>query len=121
MGLLMRHLRLPPMLNQAMMMAMCVLLLLWHLDIDMEGLMWHTAVTTAVAGLVAVALLVVGLARLVLMVVGLVLMVLMQTVEAALVGVVLMQTVEAVLMVVVENMGCNSCISSVVSDANSDL
>ena len=51
MGLLMR---LPPMLTQAMMMAMCVLLLLWH-RLDVEGLllMWHTAV----AGLVAVGLL----------------------------------------------------------------
>ena len=59
--------RLPPMLTQAMMMAMCVLVLLWH-RLDVEGLL-HTAVAglvvvglllmqhTAVAGLVVVGLL----------------------------------------------------------------
>ena len=106
MGLLMR---LPPMLNQAMMMAMCVLLLLWHLD--MEGLMWHTAVTTAVAGLVAVAAVGLLVAGLVLMVAGLALMVLMQcTAEAALVGVGLAVMLHS-MMAVVENMGCNKSIS----------
>ena len=65
MGLLMR---LPPMLTQAMMMAMCVLLL-HRLDVEGLLLMWHTAVAglvvvglhtewhTAVAGLVVVGLL----------------------------------------------------------------
>ena len=90
MGLLMR---LPQMLTQAMMMAMCVLVLLWH-RLDVEGLL-HTAV----AGLVVVGLVVVGL--------------LLRHTE--------WHTAVAGLVVVVENVGCTKSISSLLCLPGSDL
>ena len=118
------------------MMAMCVLLLLWHTAVaglvafglllvrhrlSVGLLLRHTEWHTAVAGLVVVGLLLMQHAVAGLVVVGL--LVMQHRLSVGLQCTVVVRPVVRllVMMVVVETMGCNNGISSFLSDANSDL